>query len=313
MRVATVTLRIDAVTATCRHPSIDSYARESSQWSRGGCTRAVTARDDRGVRDRAASRPIAPLGPTTCVASRLFPFSVSENGNINPLPVILRPGDLAIALQLLLTPALGYAELAHRTGLSMSEGHKAVRRLEAARLVRAGLRDVHRGTLLTFLQYGAPHAYPVVLGPETRGVPTAHAAPILADLLWPGRDDPPQPVVWPSATGTVRGAAVEPLYPRAAELPDRNPPLYALLALVDALRLGRARERKAATDLLRAVVPGAQAVHHADPAHAAELRQLPPVLADALRTGYADGWRERRKALGAEDASDDAPAGSDDA
>jgi hypothetical protein len=51
------------------------------------------------------------------------------------------------------------------------------------------------------------------------------------------------PPVWPDPEGSVQGVAVEPLYgsvPRAAR---QDPELYALLALVDALRIGRARER----------------------------------------------------------------------
>ena len=49
----------------------------------------------------------------------------------------------------------------------------------------------------------------------------------------------------------VRGAAVEPLYrsvPQAARLDSA---LYELLALVDAIRIGRARARKLAESMLR--------------------------------------------------------------
>jgi hypothetical protein len=54
--------------------------------------------------------------------------------------------------------------------------------------------------------------------------------------------DPALPV-WPSFDGNVQGLAVEPLYrfvPQAARADAR---LYGMLALVDAIRLGRARER----------------------------------------------------------------------
>jgi len=54
--------------------------------------------------------------------------------------------------------------------------------------------------------------------------------------------------------GTVRGASVEPLYEAAPATAIRNPPLYELLALVDAVRLGRARAKQ----LLRArIMPAA--------------------------------------------------------
>jgi hypothetical protein len=41
----------------------------------------------------------------------------------------------------------------------------------------------------------------------------------------------------------VQGAAVQPLYPSVPGAAQRDPELYHLLALVDALRMGRARER----------------------------------------------------------------------
>jgi hypothetical protein len=54
------------------------------------------------------------------------------------------------------------------------------------------------------------------------------------------------PLVWPDAEGTVRRQAIEPLYRTVPEVARRNPKLYELLALVDALRCGGARERKLA-------------------------------------------------------------------
>ena len=52
--------------------------------------------------------------------------------------------------------------------------------------------------------------------------------------------------VWPSADGTVRGLAFSPLYRSAPQAAGRDEILYELLALVDALRAGRARERELA-------------------------------------------------------------------
>jgi len=51
--------------------------------------------------------------------------------------------------------------------------------------------------------------------------------------------------------GSLRGASVVPLYAAAPATAVRNPALYELLALVDAVRLGRARERTRAKQLLR--------------------------------------------------------------
>ena len=60
-----------------------------------------------------------------------------------------------------------------------------------------------------------------------------------------------EPYVWPSREGTVRGRSVEPLLPKMDQVARRSPELYASLSLVDALRVGRARERELASRELR--------------------------------------------------------------
>ena len=49
--------------------------------------------------------------------------------------------------------------------------------------------------------------------------------------------------VWPSDKGRARGQAIEPLYPKAPLAAEKDAELYELLALVDAIRAGRAREQ----------------------------------------------------------------------
>ena len=74
----------------------------------------------------------------------------------------------------------------------------------------------------------------------TRGVPTAWAAPALREQFAAGDQLPP---VWSHPDGTVQGASVQPLYPSVPLAAQKTSGLYDLLALMDALRLGRARER----------------------------------------------------------------------
>lgn len=166
----------------------------------------------------------------------------------------LKPQDVAVALQLALTPGLTYAALAAATGISQGEVHNAVRRLRGARLVRADVTQVHGLALLEFLGAGVPYAFPADAGAESRGVPTAHAAGVLGEGF-----STAESLVWPSVEGRVRGASVVPLYDGAAATAARNPALYELLALVDAVRLGRARERTRATEVLRERIAAASA------------------------------------------------------
>lgn len=158
----------------------------------------------------------------------------------------LRPGDVAVALELALRPGQALVPIAQAVGISLGETHNAVRRLRAARLLRPDDRHVMLHALIDFLTSGVPYAFPGTLGAETRGVPTAWAAPPLAEEFG-GAD----PVVWPSTAGRVRGQSLTPLYPGATALPKSRPDLYELLALVDAVRIGRARERTLAVTHLR--------------------------------------------------------------
>jgi len=54
------------------------------------------------------------------------------------------------------------------------------------------------------------------------------------------------PPVWPWPEGNTRGIGLEPLYKSVPRAALRDPNLYQFLALVDAIRDGRARERKIA-------------------------------------------------------------------
>ena len=167
----------------------------------------------------------------------------------------LKPQDVAVALQLALTPGCTYAALAQTTGISQGEVHNAVRRLRGARLVCADVTQVTGEALLAFLGAGVPYAFPADAGPESRGVPTAHAAGVLGDGF-----STVDPLVWSSIDGRVRGASVVPLYAGAAATATQNPALYELLALVDAIRLGRTRERTRAKQVLRQRILDAPAV-----------------------------------------------------
>lgn len=157
----------------------------------------------------------------------------------------LRPADVVVAVQLSLDPGLSYASLANRVELSTGEVHNAVKRLQKSRIVRPGSRDVSRRRLREFILHGVQYAFPPELGPETRGVPTAHAAPILAPEF--GAD---AMVVWPFADGSERGQSLTPLYPAAPKLERSNMDLYTILTLIDTLRIGQTRERKRAGEHL---------------------------------------------------------------
>jgi len=169
--------------------------------------------------------------------------------------VVLRPQDLLVLLRLSLvrpaddTPT--YSNLAAELALTASEVHGAVGRALAAQLALKDERGRPRArleSLRLFVQHGARYCFPATRGPQTRGVPTGYAAPPLNELIRPPAGEPPP--VWPDKDGSVRGETLYPLYPTAPQAATRNPPLYKLLALFDAIRAGSARERALAVQLL---------------------------------------------------------------
>ncbi len=169
---------------------------------------------------------------------------------LNRQPV-LKPQDFYLLLVLAACRDLGttYPELAAYSGLSMSEVHGALRRAEVARLL---MFENRRPKLLTpafkeFLFHGARYAFPAARGALVAGVPTAYAAAPLNAHIAPSADPVP---VWPSMKGSARGMALIPIYPSAPDAALRSSQLHENLALFDALRIGNARERKLAQQLL---------------------------------------------------------------
>ena len=156
---------------------------------------------------------------------------------------MLKPQDILVALKLLesKTSRPTYVELASQLFMSPSEVHASIRRARAAKLLHGGhLGDrPNISNLKEFLIHGLKYAFPAETGAMTRGLPTAWAAEPLNRKL---TQEEPVPV-WPFDQGTKRGYAFFPLHKRAPQAALRDPKLYQLLALVDTLRDGRARDR----------------------------------------------------------------------
>ena len=160
----------------------------------------------------------------------------------------LKPQDVVVALKLCVLKTPGtYAALGKSLGISASEAHAAMRRLTEAGLADPDTKSIHRAKLRNFITHGVPYAFPAKTQEVTRGMPTAWAAPVMKDLI--SQSDTLTPV-WPDPNGTTKGVAVKPLYPSVVMAALLDPALYDLLALVDALRIGRARDKHIADEAL---------------------------------------------------------------
>ncbi len=170
----------------------------------------------------------------------------------------LKPQDVLVLLKLLLwderTP-WSFAKLALEVGMSTSEVHAAIKRAEKCRLYDPLTRRPKRNSLKEFLFYGLPYVFPSSPDPAKRGrgIPTAHSAQPLKEQIVSSPDDQ---LVWPSRAGKVEGVELAPLYRSAPKAAAKDPRLHELLALVDALRAGRARERSLAREHLEKKLGG---------------------------------------------------------
>lgn len=141
------------------------------------------------------------------------------------------------------------ASLAEELCLSASQVNYAIKRLLVSRLLTRALFDDEWKIVPIiqfceeFLIHGFKFVFPPKFGSHLVGLPTAYAAPPLNKIIVAGNDPIP---VWPAmGEGVRKGIELKPLYhcvPKSIiKFPD--PFFYELLALLDALRSGRARER----------------------------------------------------------------------
>lgn len=161
----------------------------------------------------------------------------------------MRPQDLAVLLKIVSLKGAPWrtTDLAAQLYLSQSEISQALNSNRQAGLLDNSKKVVHRQSLMEFLLHGVKYVYYQRPGPIVRGMPTAHSAPPLSNLIQSNGDI----YVWPDEEGTVRGETIEPLYPKIPKAAKADQNFYELLSLVDAIRVGRARELKIASEELQ--------------------------------------------------------------
>jgi hypothetical protein len=160
----------------------------------------------------------------------------------------MRPQDVAVLFKIILLGPGTWTQisLAQALFLSQSEISTSLARSAYARLLYDQGRQVQRQALMDFIQYGLAYAFPQQPGAVQRGIATAHSAPPLS-----GEILSTEAYVWPYAKGNMRGHSILPLYPAAVQAALADAQLYELLALADAVRVGRARERNLALEILQ--------------------------------------------------------------
>ena len=165
----------------------------------------------------------------------------------------LKPQDILVLLKLVAAGVKPWSfnKLAYELGMSPSEVHAATNRALMAGLAIRHEEQIqpHIRNLEEFLVHGIRFVFVPERGGISRGMPTSYAAEPLASKFMSVEED--LPAVWPSPEGQVRGETISPLYKSAPSAAEKDPELYTLLALVDAIRCGRARERDLAIKELK--------------------------------------------------------------
>lgn len=160
----------------------------------------------------------------------------------------MKPQDIVILLKIVAINNDNWQQkpLAEALGMSQSEVSQSVARSQYAGLLFGNGKQVMKSALLEFLQYGLGYAFPQKPGAIVRGIATAHAASPLKENI-----DSTESYVWPYAKGNQRGQTIVPLYTSVPEAALKDSMLYELLALTDALRVGKAREKAMAIEELK--------------------------------------------------------------
>ena len=164
----------------------------------------------------------------------------------------LKPQDIVVCLKVLLSDGVKTIKyLAETLSISSGEIHGALKRAEESKLIIVENRvpRVNSTSFVEFVIHGLKYSFPasgvgIVLGMRTG---------IAAFKEFDRNFSPTEalPLVWPYSEGRDYGLAIAPLFPsvpKAAAIDER---LYMALALIDAMRVGAARERAFAVEELK--------------------------------------------------------------
>jgi hypothetical protein len=140
--------------------------------------------------------------------------------------------------------------LSAELGVSKTEiGASLKRSMQIGMAVRdrnSGNPKVNIKALVEFINHGIKYVFPAKVTEIMRGIPTSFAAPVLEGQIMTAGEFI---YVWPDAHGKRKGQSVTPLFKSVPQAVKKDPALYELLALVDAIRMGSPREANLAQQM----------------------------------------------------------------
>ncbi|GAB1268957.1 hypothetical protein NBRC116493_22100 [Aurantivibrio infirmus] len=183
-------------------------------------------------------------------------FPVSKQKTVMVMELKSQDSLIAVAIWSLQNDkkVMSIRELAAWLGVSQGEISKGAKRLIGAGLLvdRGGQWHPQVNALLEWLSYGVRYAYPIKQSGFGRGVPTAWNCPhIHSELV-----APVPAYVWSRPGGEVEGVIIEPIHPKVPQSAIDDLGTYQVMALVDAIRMGKPRELAIARKELKALLEG---------------------------------------------------------
>lgn len=159
---------------------------------------------------------------------------------------MLKKQDILILLKIITNKEVPFVmkDIAKALGISPSQVTESLERCKNCGLIDASKQKVQKLALKELLVHGIRYVFPAIQGSRVRGVPTAHYASPMKELIVASDNDM---LVWPHPRGTHKGFSITPLYRTVPEIVQHDEELYQLLALIDCIRIGRRREVELAT------------------------------------------------------------------
>lgn len=160
----------------------------------------------------------------------------------------MRPHDIAILLKIASKQQKPWymKDLAAELLISASEISESIHRSVIAGLISTNKKTLRKLALLDFIKTGLQYVFPQQPGGLIRGIGTAHsAAPLKKHIV------AEEHYVWTYAKGKMRGQAIEPLHPNTPEACLKDKAYYELMALTDAIRVGKVREQNLAFKMIK--------------------------------------------------------------
>lgn len=160
----------------------------------------------------------------------------------------MRPHDIVILLKIATYSNDNWLmkDVAYDLYISASEVTESLNRSVESGLISNNKKSIMKSSLLEFIIYGLKYVFPQKPGPLVRGIKTSHSVFPLSEVILSN-----ETYAWPYFEGDCIGFSIDPLHPNVPKACLKDPKLYELLSLVDAIRIGDKREYNIACNELR--------------------------------------------------------------